>query len=314
MTVRTIIAAAVILSISPLVALGEIPETRVVCLKPAIRVGKPLIGDTGDTEYRVNVGQEASVQLGVFGAEILAPVKVECIVQPESFASMQKVQARVKGNAVFLDLFGKNVCEFRLVVTIKYRNKSTGKPHDNDLLLELDQIEPQEHNNGCGPCSVARVLRYHGKAMTYKQAYAEVNPAGWGSTPASLANLMRKHLPDAHEENRSSFERVLELLGQGRPCVALVEDGGSFNLHWIALQGYDKDQKRIFFTDTNGETKSYTFDDFKTVWDWKFGILSWGNGVLSVRGVHGRTIITTGAEPKPQAPAPSRRHPSGGRK
>jgi hypothetical protein len=181
------------------------------------------------------------------------------------------------------------------------------------ILLPVDQIENQTHGNGCGPCSAARLLRYHKKPMTYRQAYADINPAGWGSTPASIVNFLQKHgLADAHEERKSNFNRVLEVLGQGRPCIALVEDGGSFRLHWIVLQGYDKAKGHVYFMDTNGQPMQYnSFRDFNSNWDWRFGIFGWGNGVLSVRGVHGRTIITTGPRPPEPPPPPMRPHHGG---
>ena len=101
-------------------------------------------------------------------------------------------------------------------------------------------------------------------------------------------------LPKPRVEIKSSLDNVLKLLAQGKPVIALIEDGGSFHLHYVALQGFDRGKKQIFFTDTNGERVSKSFKEFEEVWDWKFGILSWGNGALSAVGIHGRTIITAG--------------------
>jgi hypothetical protein len=172
------------------------------------------------------------------------------------------------------------------------------------IFLELDQDEPQDNSNTCGPNCVARILRYYKKPFTHKQAKEAAldsldsklqDKCGLGHKPSTLASLMqRQGLPNAHVETKSSLDRILQLLTQGKPVVALVEDGGSFHLHYVPVQGYDRDKELIYFTDTNGQRESKSFKDFMTVWDWKFGKFGWGNGALSAIGIHGRTIITDG--------------------
>ena len=176
----------------------------------------------------------------------------------------------------------------------------------NGVFLKLDRDETQDDNNGCGPSSAARVVRYYKQALTYKDAYCEVAPCSWGATPGSLVRIMRNHgLSDAHEEDRTDFGRVMQLLDQGRPLVTLI-DGGGYSLHYIAVQGYDRSNQRVFFTDTNGGLYAYSFREFDRLWDWSFGFLGIGKGPFEARGLHPRTILTTGAPPPPPPPPPQR--------
>jgi len=60
-------------------------------------------------------------------------------------------------------------------------------------------------------------------------------------------------------------------------------------LHYICLTGYDMDSQTIYFTDTNGEAKSFSFETFQARWNFA------GDGVaylgMEALGIKKQTIL-----------------------
>ena len=114
-----------------------------------------------------------------------------------------------------------------------------------------------------------------------------------GSRPDSLLKTLRNWKPDSYRESRTSFDRVLQLLGEGKPIVALLGWGRSYTfalgavpstLHWVVLTGYDMKSSTIYYTDTKKGACQFSFDEFNQKWNWyssgaKGGVLT---GTLDV--------------------------------
>jgi uncharacterized protein with LGFP repeats len=152
----------------------------------------------------------------------------------------------------------------------------------NQMYVPTDQ--PQEDDWSCGPNSVSRVLRYYGiDASYYDVRNVQENDTDlesrfhMGSRPGSLLDTMRHWKPDSQRESRTSFNRVLQLLSEGRPVVALLGWGRDYTiglgtvpdkLHYVVLTGFDLMAKTISYTNTNGEELQYSFQEFNDKWDW----------------------------------------------
>jgi Peptidase_C39 like family len=194
--------------------------------------------------------------------------------------------------------------------------------------LTLDGDEPQNDGNSCGPNSAARILRFYGYKVSYndlKQRFHHSNPllnnTGLGLPGPNLAALMKQSGYNATAAH-ATLERVLTLLSEGKPVVAMVRvgtinvvDQGSSDdshgmvgqffgklgslmnqtntfpaLHWIALQGFDRKRGMLFFTDTNGEHYKMRFADFEKAFNWECGSAVTSK-VLAVAGVTAGSIV-----------------------
>jgi hypothetical protein len=144
--------------------------------------------------------------------------------------------------------------------------------------------QPQTDDWSCGPNSVSRMLRYYGINVSYDTARAFqrgetdlISRFGMGSRPESLLKTLRNWKPDSYRESRTSFDRVLQLLGEGKPIVALLGWGRSYTfalgavpstLHWVVLTGYDMKSSTIYYTDTKKGACQFSFDEFNQKWNW----------------------------------------------
>lgn len=129
--------------------------------------------------------------------------------------------------------------------------------------ITVDGLYPQNDSWSCGPNSASRLLRSYGLNVSYptlKQEAANSNiisDYGLGAPPPDLRDIMAKYKPDTQLESGVSLQRVLDLLGQGRPVVALIGSGANTvpifhpfpgfvelatapsTLHYTVVTGYD---------------------------------------------------------------------------
>jgi hypothetical protein len=205
--------------------------------------------------------------------------------------------------------------------------------YDNDLAemsngeyvwaTTLDSGYPQNDGWSCGPNSATRFLRHYGYNVTYGQmkdlgrdAVTFINiripipflpdirikvgldDLGLGMPPPALRDILQQFKPDVNLEVGTSFERVLELIGQGKPVIALLKVGdveiiprleAAPKLHYVVLNGFDLATQTIFYTNTNGSRQSMSFNEFNRQWDWSDGGIT--GAALRAANVHRRTII-----------------------
>jgi Ca2+-binding RTX toxin-like protein len=175
-------------------------------------------------------------------------------------------------------------------------------------------VDTQQHQNdawSCGPNSAARLLRAYGINANYETLKAQaansniISDYGLGTPPPALEAVMDTYR-STKRQSGAGFDTVINLLAQGRPVVALIGWGSvdlpfplpwnPFNfdtapekLHYVCLRGFDAAAQRIFYTDTNGQQKSFTYGEFQQKWNWP------GDGIpyatLSGMGVKKNTIL-----------------------
>ena len=99
---------------------------------------------------------------------------------------------------------------------------------------------------------------------------------------------MRQWRPETQKAHQSNLGFVLELLGQGRPVIALVNSAGTVvngrvndagyilvggvvpkTLHYVTLSGYDANTQTISYVDADGVSKQYSYTDFLARWDFR---------------------------------------------
>jgi hypothetical protein len=166
--------------------------------------------------------------------------------------------------------------------------------------------QPQTDGWSCGPNSVSRLLRYYGINVSYDQARAYqrgetdlISRFGMGSRPGSLLQTLQHWKSDSYRQSRTSFDRVLQLLGQGKPIVALLGWGRDYTfllgtvpstLHWVVLTGYDMNTSTIYYTDTKRGACQFSFDEFNQKWNW-YSSGSKGGFLTGTLDVPERTIL-----------------------
>lgn len=177
---------------------------------------------------------------------------------------------------------------------------------------------PQNDDSSCGPNSGSRFLKWYGINVSYEQLRALtrldgdlVSLAGMGTRPTVLLDVLRRFRPQTNLESRvdvnypgGALNRVLDILGTGKPVIALVNAGGyrseSFlgvstgtvptKLHWIVLTGFNKATSTISYTDTSGVATTMSFSEFYSRWNWSSsGAL--GGGLTGTLNTAERTIL-----------------------
>src|SRR5262249_50289103 len=97
-----------------------------------------------------------------------------------------------------------------------------------------------------------------------------------GTLSSTLREVMKGYKSDITLEKESNLQRVLDLLGSGRPVVALVAVakkglslGGSYGLlHYVVLNGFDLASQTVSYVDTDGAQKSWTSAEFDNNGKW----------------------------------------------
>ena len=120
-----------------------------------------------------------------------------------------------------------------------------------------------------------------------------------GTTPHALRDAMKKwEGNNVKLERKSDFSKLLRLVGEGKPVVALLRVGsippsqtlsGTWPaMHWVAVTGFDG--KNVYFTDTDGAKSYYSYDEFQGKWDWRVGS-GFASEALYKNGVQAKTMI-----------------------
>ncbi|MEE3716119.1 C39 family peptidase [Tumidithrix elongata RA019] len=189
--------------------------------------------------------------------------------------------------------------------------------HSEKQSLTLPDTGSQNDSWSCGPNSAARVLKFYGHDVDYDMVRAATeknfilpeqikNPLddSWvnirtGTTPKVLQKVMQRWEGDRVKLARKvELATLLSLLETGKPVIGLIRVG-SFKvplfgtapyLHWVALTGFDRAQQQIYYTDTNSQESSMSYEEFLRKWN----LGSDGNAVNAIlkgNGVEPRTIV-----------------------
>ena len=189
--------------------------------------------------------------------------------------------------------------------------------------MQLPDTDAQNDNWSCGPNSAARVLRYYGHDVDYAMVRAAAdkklflpqrihNPFTnkWievrtGTPPLTLQQVLQRWEGDrVKRSSQTSFDKLISLVRSGKPAIALVRVGnlsipyvGTIPaLHWIVVTGADSGQ--IYYTDTNSQAYSLSYQDFQTKWNLGLDKNSLDRdvsgaiaNVLRSNGVEARTLV-----------------------
>jgi Ca2+-binding RTX toxin-like protein len=176
--------------------------------------------------------------------------------------------------------------------------------------ITVPNDSPQNDNWSCGPNSASRLLRSYGINASYsalKTLAKQTNiitDFGLGTPPPYLLQVLQKYRPESQMKSDARFAEVLTKLGEGRPVIALIGWGEipiftgnpidpidmvPAGLHYICLTGYDMDAQKIYFTDTNGEAKSYSFETFQQRWNFAGDGLAYEG--MKALGITKQTIL-----------------------
>ncbi len=217
------------------------------------------------------------------------------------------------------------------IATLKNPHLANNKDQNKDQSLtasgrsqpiQLADTGAQDDGWSCGPNSAARVLRYYGHDVDYAMIRAAtdkklflpqrmLNPFTnqWievrtGTPPLTLQQVLQRWEGDrVRRSSQTSFNKLVSLVRSGKPAIALIRVGnfsipyvGSIpTLHWIVVTGADS--RQIYYTDTNSQTYSLSYQDFQTKWN--LGLAQDGNKEVSVaianilksNGVEARTLV-----------------------
>jgi hypothetical protein len=161
-------------------------------------------------------------------------------------------------------------------------------------IIELPDTGAQNDEWSCGPNSAARVLRYYAHNVDYAIVRAATdkklflpekirNPFTnqWidvrtGTPPLTLQQVMQRWEGDRVKRSaKSNFNKLINLVRSGKPAIALIRVGG-FKvayvgsipyLHWIVVTGADSQSQQIYYTDTNSQNYSISYQDFQSKWN-----------------------------------------------
>jgi hypothetical protein len=204
----------------------------------------------------------------------------------------------------------------------------------------VDTKDPQVAEWDCGASSSARLLRWYGWDVSGSFMRSTIQASGdlqtklgiMGATPQQYASAMQTWMPSMQvEDSRSGigFQRILDLLGQGKPLIALLRvgekeaiDGGNATtgaiiggivagpvgaiigagvgaadqhykiplLHYVLVNQVDYNAGRIGYIDPAGAVQRWmSFADFQAAWNWTAGGLP--GTLLKNNDVHACTII-----------------------
>ena len=186
--------------------------------------------------------------------------------------------------------------------------------------IQLPDTGAQNDGWSCGPNSAARILRYYGHDVDYADVRAATdkklflpqrmrNPFNnqWievrtGTPPLTLQQVMQRWEGDrVKRSEQTSFNKLINLVRSGNPAIALIRVGnfsipyvGSIpSLHWVAVTGADSQSQQIYYTDTNSQAYSMSYQDFQTQWNLGLDkdVSSAIANILKNNGVVARTLV-----------------------
>ena len=188
-------------------------------------------------------------------------------------------------------------------------NETLSNGEHVEIIVPTDS--PQNDGWSCGPNSASRLLRSYGiTSATYAALKVEaqktniITQFGLGTPPPNLLQVMKKYRAASQLQSGADFDDVLARLGEGRPVVTLIGWGSvpvfspnpvdpidmiPTGLHYICLTGYDLADQKVYYTDTDGEATSMTFDQFKAYWNWTGDGLAYET--LSALGIKKHTML-----------------------
>lgn len=176
------------------------------------------------------------------------------------------------------------------------------------IRLTLPPVKSQDDDWSCGVNSSARVLKYYGYNVTYDQlrdlrkkkfqipvlnrlpfARGSLPFYRFGTRPGGVRELLNIYKRDNQILEQTQMTSILQVLRQNKPVITLIRPDDITRslpfgrkitlpvLHWIVVSGFDEDQKKIFYYDTNGNSeRSYTYDQFMARWNWSHRLFSTG--------------------------------------
>lgn len=167
--------------------------------------------------------------------------------------------------------------------------------------------DPQTDFWGCGPSSGSRFLRAYNVDVSYTKFKSDVESEGiisdfgLGTTSDTLLDALRRYRPETKQEKNSNTGRMIELLLEGKPVIALVSMGKKFigigsvaKLHYVVMTGYDKATDTFQYTNTNGAEDTWSRAEFEDHWDWHADF-TWGGeaaqAALYPLGMRNRTLF-----------------------
>jgi Ca2+-binding RTX toxin-like protein len=182
--------------------------------------------------------------------------------------------------------------------------------------ISVPQDQAQTDGWSCGPNSGSRYLRSYGINVSYSTLRSQIQENSalskfhLGTLPTNLRDLLKHYKSDVSLETGAGRDRVLQLLSQGKPVIALVAIKkvdindpvfgttiGSYGiLHYVLLNGFDQATETIRFVDTDGVAKTWTYAQFSKRSDWAGYFSGVGTGdvmqeALHVLGLRNQTIL-----------------------
>jgi uncharacterized protein YvpB len=190
--------------------------------------------------------------------------------------------------------------------------------------LKLPSTGNQDDGWSCGPNSAARVLAFYGNRVDYGtvrsvaqqdhgiiptkicigsgflKTCANTSRFKTGLEPSEIRDVMNRwEGGNTKYVSGADLDQLKSLLSQGKPVLVLWRVG-SFKpgkifgtwpeMHWVAVHGFNDQEQKIYYTDTNGETYQKTYNEFLSEWDWRIG-----DGLASEtfyqKGIRPKTMI-----------------------
>jgi N6-adenosine-specific RNA methylase IME4 len=225
------------------------------------------------------------------------------------------------GLTTILSVSGANIVPFTSILFQGSKAEAAVTVRNDYVWMDMPQTGNQNDNWSCGPTSAARVINFYGHNVNRDTLVDAINkdfvippsinvpaptltnPFGTrrvdirtGTTPHALRDVMKRWEGDNVKlERKADFNKLLGLLRQGKPVVALIRNdtqsiaGTTWpTMHWIVINGFDQSKREIYFTETNdGGTYSYSYSEFQSMWDWRVG-----------QGLASEALYKNGVEPK----------------
>lgn len=221
------------------------------------------------------------------------------------------------GLTTLLTVSGVNILPFASTESLVNSSKAEAAVtvSNSYVWMDMPQTGNQDDNWSCGPTSAARVLNFYGQNVNRDTLVNAINrdfvipprikkpwplSGHWdirtGTTPHALRDVMRKwEVDNVKLERKADFNKLLDLLRQGKPVVALIRNGSQSianttwpTMHWIVIHGFSQSEQKIYFTETDdGRTYPYSYSEFQSKWDWRVD-----------RGPASVSLNNNGVEPK----------------
>lgn len=110
------------------------------------------------------------------------------------------------------------------------------------------KIDDQGDTNACGTTSLTSVLNHFGvKTKDHFEVDKSIRSKRFDmfTAPGDIVSYAKSKGLNAGLKKDSNPEEVAGFIDKGVPVMALIDSGGKydFNMHWIVITGYDRDDK-----------------------------------------------------------------------